>query len=147
MLRKATNHVLTQTTVAFRSLRSLRVRPGRTRGGRTSRIGITKISVALLFFVVACPIITWGQSSWDNMSREERKALQKRYREWERLPESEKAIVEENYRRWKGLPKYEKQELKKRWQFWQGLPKDRRDNLKQQFRQQFHGGQRRNRNR
>ena len=99
----------------------------------------------LLLYFLASPMFVFGQGSWNNMSRQERETLQKRYREWERLPDSEKAIVEENYRRWQGLPKYEKQELRKRWQFWQGLPKNRRDNLKQQFRQQFRGNKGRKR--
>jgi len=106
-----------------------------------------RLLTLLAFLFLSFPLLAWGQGSWNNMSRQEREALQRKYREWEQLPDGEKAIVEENYRRWQGLPKYEKQELQKRWQFWQGLPKDRRDSLKQQFRQQFRGGTRRNRNR
>jgi hypothetical protein len=99
-----------------------------------------RLSALFLVLFLALPALTFGQSSWNDMSRQEREALQKKYREWKRLPDSEKARVKKNYRRWQELPKYEKQELQKRWQFWQGLPKDRRDMLKQQFQQQFRRG-------
>jgi len=103
-----------------------------------------RLFTAFLILFLASPVSTFGQSSWQNLSREEREALQRKYREWKRLPDSEKAIVERNYRRWQGLPQNQKQELQKRWQFWQELPKDRRDSLKQQFRKKSRGGKPRN---